>query len=34
MTIALVLHRLEDWYHAIDDHLSELADELGFFPER
>jgi hypothetical protein len=34
MTIALVLHRLEDWYHAIDDYLSELADELGFFPER
>jgi hypothetical protein len=33
MVIALVLYRLEGW-DVIDDYLSELADELGFFPER
>jgi hypothetical protein len=34
MAVALVLYRLEDWYHVINDYLSELADELGYFPER
>jgi plasmid replication initiation protein len=32
--VALVLYRVEDWYSILDQFLTELADELGFFPER
>jgi hypothetical protein len=34
LTIALVLSYLEDWYSVVEQFLTELADELGFFPER
>jgi hypothetical protein len=29
-----VLSYLEDWYSVVEQFLTELADELGFFPER
>jgi hypothetical protein len=32
--VALVLYRVEDWHSILDQFLTELADELGFFPER